>query len=153
MTNSRQKGAAFEREIAKQLNLLLGTNLKRDLDQYRERDRGDLICDEPFPFLIECKARVSGGFQNEWWKQAYRAAIGTGQRPCVIYKINNKGIRVRVQIRAIVECLSGGRWSAEDQHICEIDLGGFAYLAREAMNHSLTRAVTGRGTPTKGEKE
>lgn len=133
MANSRNKGASFEREVAQELHRLLGVNFKRDLDQYRERDRGDLITDQEFPFLIECKRYAGGGFQEAWWQQAYNAAILTGQRPAVIYKFNHKPTRVRVQLRAAMECISRKRWSAEDQHIIEIDLEGFAYLCREGM--------------------
>ena len=50
MVNGRQKGAAAEREIAKLLFDELGMTFKRDLEQYRAADHGDLICDEPFPF-------------------------------------------------------------------------------------------------------
>jgi len=134
MTNSRNKGAAFERDIAKQLHLELGVNFKRDLDQYREKDRGDLLCDQAFPFLIECKHYKTGSFQEAWWKQAYRAALGTGQKPAVIYKFNHKPIRVRVQMRAAVECLTRRKWSAEDAHVIDIDFNGFVYLCREGMN-------------------
>lgn len=133
MINSRNKGATFERDIAQELFRLLGINFKRDLEQYRQSDRGDLIADQAFPFLIECKRYAGGGFQAAWWKQAYKASIATGQRPCVIYKFDRKPIRVRVQLRAAMECLSRGAWSAEDQHLIDIDLDGFAYLAREGL--------------------
>jgi hypothetical protein len=50
MTNSRTKGASFEREVAKLLLLELGITFKRDLRQYQEADHGDLIPDDPaFP--------------------------------------------------------------------------------------------------------
>jgi len=133
MVNGRNKGAAFEREVARELHLLLGINFKRDLDQYRQRDRGDLMVNTPFPFLIECKRYAGGGFRDEWWRQAYRAALATGQHPAVIYKFDRQPIRVRVQIRAIVECVSRDRWSAEDPHQADISLEGFAYIAREGM--------------------
>lgn len=134
MTNSRNKGAAFEREIATALELELGIKFKRDLDQYRQADRGDLIADDPaFPFLIECKRYAGGSFKPAWWAQAYKAALTTGQRPAVIYRFDRQPIRVRVQLRAAMECISRKRWSAEDSHIIEIDLPGFAYLCREGM--------------------
>lgn len=134
MTNSRRKGAEFEREIAQELYRLLGINFKRDLDQYREKDRGDLIADcEGFPFLIECKRYASVGFRQEWWDQAYRAALLTGQRAAVVYRFDRRGAMVRVQLRAAMECLSRGRWSAEDRHVIDIDLEGFAYLCREGL--------------------
>ena len=132
--NSRTKGAAFERRIAKELFDLTGITFKRDLDQYRERDRGDLLPDDDdWPFLIECKAYASGGFQEAWWKQAHKAALAVNKRPCVIWKINNRGVLCRVQIRSVVECLTRSNWSAEDAHTCDVSLEGLAYLAREGM--------------------
>lgn len=133
MANSRNKGASFEREIAQELHRLLGVNFKRDLDQYRERDRGDLIADCDFPFLLELKRYAGGGFQKAWWEQAYKAALATGQHPAVIYKFDRKPIMCRVQLRAAMECISRRKWSAEDAHLIDIDLEGFAYLAREGM--------------------
>ncbi|MDD9727205.1 hypothetical protein PVV74_17225 [Roseovarius sp. SK2] len=134
MTNSRNKGAAFEREVAKELFLLTGISLKRDLDQYRASDLGDLICDDPaFPFVCECKRYANGGFQSAWWSQAYKAALAVNKRAAVIYRFDRQPIRVRVQLRAAMECISRRNWSAEDQHMIDMDLEGFAYLIREGM--------------------
>lgn len=38
MANSRNKGAQFERDVARRLYQLLGVNFARDLDQYRQAD-------------------------------------------------------------------------------------------------------------------
>lgn len=134
MANSRNKGASFEREVAQEIYLLTGINLKRDLDQYRASDLGDLICENPaFPFVIECKRRASGGFQSAWWAQASKAALSAGKRAAVVYRFDRQSTRVRVQLRAAMECISRGRWSAEDAHLIDIDLEGFAYLIREGL--------------------
>lgn len=133
MANSRNKGAQFEREIATLLRDELGVKFERDLDQYRKADRGDLICEVPFPFLIECKRRASGSFSQNWWAQAYKAACATGQHPAVIYRFDRQPIRVRVQLRAAMECISRKRWSAEDHHIIDLDFSGFVYLCREGL--------------------
>lgn len=134
MANSRNKGASFERDIAKELFLLTGIELRRDLDQYRASDLGDLICDDPaLPFTIECKRHAGGGFQAAWWAQASKAALASGKRAAVVYKFDRQPIRVRVQLRAAMECISRGNWSAEDAHLIDIDLDGFAYLIREGM--------------------
>lgn len=135
MTNSRNKGASFEREIAKELFLLTGVELRRDLDQYRSSDLGDLICDNPnFPFIIECKRRANGGFQAAWWAQASKAALAVGKRAAVVYRFDRQDTRVRVQLRAAMECISRGKWSAEDAHLIDISLDGFAYLIREGLS-------------------
>jgi hypothetical protein len=61
MTNSRTKGAQFEREVAKLLLLELGITFKRDLRQYQEADHGDLIPDDPaFPFELSSSATPTG---------------------------------------------------------------------------------------------
>ncbi len=131
---SRRKGAAFERSIAKELFDLTGITFRRDLDQYRAKDRGDLLPDDDdWPFLIEAKSRASGGFQQAWWEQAKKAAMSAGKKPVVIWKINNKPILCRIQLRTAMECISRGRWSAEDPHMIDINLAGLAYLAREGM--------------------
>ena len=76
MVNGRHKGAAAEREIAKLLLDELGIAFKRDLEQYRAAEHGDLICDDPdFPFCIEVKRYKSGcAAQPAWWDQACAAA-------------------------------------------------------------------------------
>lgn len=134
MTNSRNKGAGFEREVAQALFAELGVSFKRDLEQYRASDLGDLIPDNPrFPFLIECKRYASGGFRQAWWDQVYRAAIGTEKRPAVIYRFDRQPIRVRLQLRAAMECISRKRWSAEDAHLIDVDLPAFVYICREGL--------------------
>ena len=59
MTNSRNKGASFEREIANLLNEDLGlkNGLKRILEQTREKFLPDLILGRLY---IECKRYGSG---------------------------------------------------------------------------------------------
>lgn len=134
MVNSRNKGACFEREVAKELHLLTGINFRRDLDQYRSSDLGDLICDVPdFPFIIECKRYRSLGFQSAWWKQAHKAALSANKRAAVVYRFNRQPTLVRVQLRSAMECISRGRWSAPDEHLIDITLEGFAYLIREGL--------------------
>lgn len=135
MANSRNKGAGFERQIAADLHALLGITFKRDLDQYRQRDRGDLIPDDAaFPFLIECKktARILTACDPAWWAQAERAAISEGKRPAVIWASDRRQIRVTIRARDAMECISRGQWSAEN-HLIETTMDGFAYLCREGM--------------------
>ena len=131
---SRRKGAKFEREIAGELHSLLGITFKRDLDQYRERDRGDLIPSDPdFPFLIECKRFASGvGCKREWWSQAVSAALEARKRPAVIYRYDGRQPRVCLSARDVVECITRGGWSGA-VHLMDMDLEAFAYVAREGM--------------------
>lgn len=130
--NSRNKGTVFERQVAKALMLETGIAFKRDLDQYRERDRGDLIADaEEWPFLIECKAYAAGtDCKPKWWLQATAAAANADKLPCVIYKFNHGPIKCRVGIDAIVQAHGG---TATTDKTADISLQGLAYLAREIM--------------------
>lgn len=132
MTNSRQKGAAFERAIAKELFAETGITFKRDLDQYREKDRGDLLADNSaWPFLIECKAHAKGtDCRAAWITQANKAARGTGLYPVVVYKFNNTPIKCRVSFEALAEAFGG---HATINKGADVTLQGLAYLAREIM--------------------
>lgn len=121
MTNSRTKGAQFEREVAKLLLLELGITFKRDLRQYQEADHGDLIPDDPaFPFELELKRYAHGPISgtDKWWQQVTTAAAKTGKRPALIYKYDRQPIRVVVELQGIR---------------CNISLEAFCYLTREIM--------------------
>ena len=102
MTNSRQKGAAFERDIVKRLNSFAAKagvdfSCKRNLDQYQARD----LCDIEIPgHAIECKAYKEGfWFRTEWWEQGVRAS--DNRIPVLVWKFNNKPIRVTLPLYAI----------------------------------------------------
>ena len=103
MVNGRQKGAAAEREIAKLLFDELGMTFKRDLEQYRAADHGDLICDEPFPFVIEVKRYKTGcAPQPAWWDQVCAAAKSAGLLPMLVYKYNHQAWKWRMPAEAVM---------------------------------------------------
>lgn len=121
--NGRNKGANWEREVAKMLFLELGIGFKRDLEQTRTADHSDLIPDDPaFPFALELKRYAKGPISgtNNWWKQVTTAANKTGKRPALIYKYDRQPIRVVVEMQGIR---------------CNISFEDFCYLAREIMAH------------------
>ncbi len=95
MINSRNKGAAFERHIAKLLNEFFKKNdidfkCKRNLEQYQEKELGDL--DIP-NHTIECKRYASGNwYKEDWWAQVVSAC--GGKTPVLIWKYNHQPIRV-----------------------------------------------------------
>ena len=85
MTNSRNKGASFEREIANALNdsLELKKPLKRILEQTREKHLPDLILGN---WYIECKRYGQGAEPLEgWWDQVI-SATPEDSHPALIYK-------------------------------------------------------------------
>ena len=132
MVNGRNKGAAFERQVANMLHDELGVTFKRDLEQYRAADHGDLIPDdEAFPFTLELKRYASGvGCKPQWWDQVKRACVTTGKLPCVIYKYDRQDIRCVVPFTALYAAFGS-------EHRCdyqaEMTFEAFCYLVREMM--------------------
>jgi hypothetical protein len=132
MVNGRNKGAQFERSIAKMLEAELGISFKRDLEQYRAGDHGDLIADDPdFPFVIECKRYAQGtGCRPAWWAQATAAAEAASRLPCVIYKYDRRDIRCVISFTAVCAAFDG---RCRSNRQVEISLQEFCWVAREIM--------------------
>jgi|TARA_B110000908_G_scaffold118958_1_gene139395 hypothetical protein len=94
--NSRAKGAAFERQIAnlfiKDLNL--SNPVKRILEQTRTKELPDLMLGN---WCIECKAYGSGAEPRpDWWDQVIASSRQNHLKPALVYKFNNRPIKVRV---------------------------------------------------------
>ena len=125
---SRTKGAAFEREVARDLFLLTGVGFARNLEQCRADVLGDLVADDPaFPFVIECKNHATlNGALSKWKAQAVAAATKAERFPAVVYKLNRQPIRVLITMHAILPTLPANEWA-------EITLPAFAALAAEVM--------------------
>ena len=97
VTNSRVKGASFERTCATKINQWFqdytgyDIEVKRDLEQYRSGDHGDLI---GLPgWTIECKRYNSNGsvfYRREWWEQVVTASLSNGTQPVLIYKYDRQ---------------------------------------------------------------
>lgn len=127
-TNGRNKGAAFERDIAKMLHDELGISFKRDLEQYREGGHGDLIPSDPdFPFTLELKRYAGGpiGGQKAWWSQTCVAARREGKYPALIYRYDRQPIRCVVPMSPFL-------WE-DDGYVIEMEFDAFCYLVRETM--------------------
>jgi len=123
MPNSRVKGAAFERDMAKLLFLELGISFKRDLRQYQTSGHGDLIPSDPaFPFELELKKYAKGPINgpDKWWEQVCTAAKKANKRPALIYRYDRQPIRCVVEMQGIR---------------CNISFEDFCYLCRETMAH------------------
>lgn len=116
--NSRNKGAAFERDIAKILNGFFADNdidfqTKRNLDQYQQKD----LCDLDIPFhAVECKFYKEGEWlKSAWWDQVCSAS--DGKIPVLIFKFNRRPIRVCIPLYAI-----NLEWPHENDKICVMAL-------------------------------
>lgn len=105
MVNSRVKGSTAEREVAAILFDWLGLTFKRDLEQYRSADRGDLLCDEmDFPAVIEVKRYAKGTqAQPRWWGQVCKASKTAGKWPLLVYRYDRQDWRWRMPAQALVD--------------------------------------------------
>ena len=133
MTNSRNKGAAFEREIANSLNeeLNLTVPLKRILEQTREKFLPDLILGN---WYLECKRYGQGNEPVEkWWSQVLDAAKDRGI-PALIYKFNNRPIKVRVPLHTINNNLI-----KDDQLTCDLAWKEFIFILKTLYPEDIAR--------------
>ena len=100
--NSRNKGAAFERQIANALinDLNLTNPVKRILEQTRTKELPDLMLGT---WCIECKAYGSGAEPRpDWWEQVLASSDAGELKPALVYKFNNRPIKVRI----LAKCLN-----------------------------------------------
>ncbi len=132
MVNSRQKGATFERDICRDLQLDLNIKgfVKRDIEQYRTADRGDiLIEDDSFPYLIECKRYKSGNtYSDAWWQQVERAAENMKKEPVLVYKFDRQPVTVVMRLEHLMKD------DALHEEKVRMDWEAFCYVARENWN-------------------
>ena len=135
MVNGNNKGKAFERKICQEFTLLFGMSMKfkRDIEQFRQSDLGDIICSDPeWPFIVECKRYAKGnGPQPAWIRQAQKAADTAKKHWAVVYQYDRKPVRVAVSLAALADAM--GNKDFHKETIWESDLEGFAEIVREIM--------------------
>jgi len=135
MVNGNNKGKAFERKICQDFTLLFGMSMKfkRDIEQFRQSDLGDIICSDPdWPFVVECKRYAKGnGPQPAWVRQAQKAADTAKKHWAVVYQYDRKPVRVAVSLAALADAMGNADFHKET--IWESDLEGFAEIVREIM--------------------
>ena len=138
MTNGRAKGAQFERDVARMIDQSLGFRAKRDLEQYRSGDRGDLI---GVPgWVIECKRYASGHTYKEGWlKQVTKAADAAMCEPVLIYKFDRQPIRCVVYLSAI----NPDYWGKAD--VATISFETWCMIVREGLSDEDRSANDGSG--------
>nr|DAO91453.1 MAG TPA: HOLLIDAY JUNCTION RESOLVASE HOMOLOGOUS RECOMBINATION [Caudoviricetes sp.] len=94
--NGRNKGAAFERQIANEIKAVTGLECKRLIEQYRKGCLpGDLEGAAVEGYAIECKryARIQPALLAKWRAQAL-AQAGGPHEPVLIYKADRQPIVV-----------------------------------------------------------
>lgn len=105
MINSRAKGIGGEAEVKSILHHELGLNFERDLSQYREATRGDLICtDCDFPFVVEVKrwGPLKGSPDPKAWRQVCAAAEAAGKLPLLCYRYDRQTWRWKMPLEAVI---------------------------------------------------
>lgn len=125
----------FERKICQEFALMFGMNMtfKRDIEQYRQSDLGDVLCSDPhWPWIIECKRYAKGnGPQPAWIKQAQKAAQEANKLWAVVYQYDRRPVRVAVPLAALATAMGNNDFHKET--VWESDLEGFAEITREIM--------------------
>jgi len=128
MTNGRMKGAAWERQCAKMIFDELGIEVKRDLEQYRSADRGDLIGLKNW--TIECKRyakNASNSYKTDWWRQVTAASNAAGTQPVLIYKYD------RVPPQCVVLLSSINKDFAGKDNTATVSFATWCMLVREDL--------------------
>jgi hypothetical protein len=128
--NSRNKGAAFEREISKLILDNLGIKTQRQLVQYQQAGLSDLV---GLPgWSVECKRykAASHADKRTWWKQACISAELEGGLPVVIYKVDRQEIRCIIALQPEDELFE----VSDYQGTADISLELWFALVRESLN-------------------
>jgi len=104
-----------------------GIEAKRDLEQYRASDHGDLI---GVPgWTIECKRYAHGTtWKQAWMDQCEAAANAAGNEPVLIYKYD------RCPIRCVVRLSSINADFAEKDNYAEVDFDTWCMLVAEGLD-------------------
>ena len=130
--NQRKKGHDFERKIAKNLQEDLGLikPVRRILNQYQEKNHPDLRLGR---WNIECKA-YKKGFEpaSAWWDQVL-SVTKEGEFPALIYKFDNKPIRIRVFAKNVNEMLT------DESKVVDLNWDSFTYLLRKLYSRDLEK--------------
>ena len=124
--SQRNKGARGERELFGILSDLLGTCVRRNVDQARNGGADGL--DVP-GWAIECK-RVESGFREAWWVQAVNQSVDTDRKPALVYRASRQPWRVRMFLH---DCNPGMYCS---HAWVEMNLETFALVVRESISES-----------------
>ena len=94
--NGRNKGVAFERQIANEIKAATGLGCKRLIEQYRKGGLpGDLEGPAVEGYAIECKryTRIQPARLSKWRAQALAQATGPHE-PVLIYKADRQSVVV-----------------------------------------------------------
>jgi hypothetical protein len=151
--SQRTKGSAGERDLCHAIEADLGVRLVRNLEQSRTGGH-DLIvhpdahgpaADALRRLAIEVKrsARAQPADLSRFWSQAVQQADRARLAPCLAYREDRQGWRVRLPLSAFWPA-SFPLWSSVDMTV-DVSLSAFAALIREGcvLTHDEREAQTG----------
>ena len=124
--NSRNKGAAAEREVIGLIEDHLGVRCKRNLMQTAEGGH-DLIGLPGWAVEVKRYASATNAIKEGWWQQAVRQAKDVGAKPVVLYRLD------RSYWRAMM-VMPGCYFEDSDfRGVADIDAELFFAIAREHL--------------------
>jgi hypothetical protein len=132
--NSRNKGAQGEREVIQLIDDLLGIQLRRNLDQWREGGF-DLIGLEGW--AIEVK-RAKKPLLKNWWQQTVDQANLHNLKPVLFYRLDNQRWRVVLAISQMTNLLG---FDQSFEMSVEISPECFAAMIREKFSENLKESL------------
>lgn len=145
--NSRQKGAAAERELISELRGYLGdeftSTMKRNLEQSRKGGH-DIAGVHGWAIEVKrYKALSESDLTRFWERQVIEQAVKAKARPALAYKGDYRPWRVRVPI-ALVRDLDSD-WQMDHGGVCawtaDISLEAFSSMLREVHSNMVLRSV------------
>ena len=141
MVNARTKGKRGENQVKTQYLDHLGIRLKRDLEQYRAADHGDLLPDFQdgdfdWPFCIEVKTygTTADKHRPAWWEQVRKAAKSQKLIPVLWYKYDRRDWRIVMHMNHVSFALGGTTDHADENLLLTMDVDTCFYVTREILS-------------------
>ncbi len=125
---SRDKGSRGEREVVAIIHDLLGIKAARRVRQYV--GDSDIIGVGRWCIEVKRHASASAGDIDRWWEQA-RRQVGSGEIPCLWWRVDRRPWRVRIPLRWLLE--PGVRREDYGVEWAELSPDGWAMSARETL--------------------
>ena len=143
MGNSGKKGQGGENQAKRLFLDHLGVPLKRDLEQWRSADRGDLIPDFKdgefdWPYCIEVKTysskNMSVAHRPALWEQVRKAAKSQKLIPVLWYKYDRRDWRIVMHMNHVSFALGGTTDHADENLLLTMDMDTCFYVTREILS-------------------
>lgn len=142
MVNARTKGKRGENQVKTQYLDHMGIRLKRDLEQWRSADHGDLLPDFKdgdfdWPFCIEVKTYSNTGSDTHrpaWWQQVRKAAKAQGLIPVLWYKYDRRDWRIVMHMNHVSFALGGSFDHQDETLLLTMDMDTCFYVTREILS-------------------